>query len=65
MKWKLGRGKFRPRLQQLAESNPSQLVVDASNNAFKKLDADDLKGAVESLCVLKVVSPSICLSAAS
>ena len=56
MKWKLGRGKFRPRLQQLAESNPPQRVVDASASAFRKLDADDLKGAVEDLCVLKVGS---------
>ena len=56
MKWKLGRGKFRPRLQQLAESNPPQSVVDASEAAFKKLDGGfvNLKAALDELCVLKV-----------
>ena len=65
MKWKLGRGKFRPRLQQLAESNPPQRVVDASVAAFKKLDVDDLKGAVEDLCILKVGKDWVLLSKAS
>lgn len=60
MKWKLGRGKFRPRLQQLAESNPPQSVVDASEAAFKKLDGGfvNLKAALDELCVLKGVGPA-------
>jgi len=60
MKWKLGRGKFRPRLQQLAESNAPELVVNASEAAFTKLDGGfkNLKAALDELCVLKGVGPA-------
>merc|ERR1711990_201672 len=57
MKWKLGRGKFRPRLQQLAESNSAELVEKSSMAAFEKVDTD-LSAAVDQLCVLKGVGPA-------
>lgn len=60
MKWKLGRGKFRPRLQQLAESNSPESVVDASKAAFEKLGSGfgALKAALDALCVLKGIGPA-------
>ena len=56
MKWKLGRGKFRPRLQQLAESNSPELVAHASKSAFELLDGGipKLRAALDELCVMKV-----------
>ncbi|XP_062589644.1 uncharacterized protein LOC134251277 [Saccostrea cucullata] len=56
MKWKLSRGKFRPRLQQMVESNPEDTVVSASKKAFKHLP--NLKKAIEELTVLKAVGPA-------
>ncbi|XP_061191562.1 uncharacterized protein LOC133199710 [Saccostrea echinata] len=56
MKWKLSRGKFRPRLQQMVESNPEDAVVSASKKAFKHLP--NLKKAIEELTVLKAVGPA-------
>ncbi|XP_022316799.2 uncharacterized protein LOC111120371 [Crassostrea virginica] len=56
MKWKLSRGKFRPRLQQMVESNPEEIVVSASKKAFKCIP--NLKKAIEELTVLKAVGPA-------
>ncbi|KAK3090723.1 hypothetical protein FSP39_014102 [Pinctada imbricata] len=56
MKWKLSRGKFRPRLQQLVESNSEEEVESASKKAFKKLP--NLKSAISELTVLKAVGPA-------
>jgi len=60
MKWKLGRGKFRPRLQQLAESNSPELVAHASKSAFELLDGGipKLRAALDELCVMKGVGPA-------
>jgi len=57
MKWKLGRGKFRPRLQQLAESNAADSVKAASTAGFQIVETD-LGKAIEALCVLKGVGPA-------
>ncbi|XP_076448435.1 uncharacterized protein LOC143285078 [Babylonia areolata] len=56
MKWKLLRGKFRPRLQQLVEGNSAESVETASKRAFKVLP--NLRLAVEALTVLKGVGPA-------
>lgn len=49
----LQRGKFRPRLQQMVESNPEE---SASKKAFKCIP--NLKKAIEELTVLKAVGPA-------
>ncbi|XP_052686198.1 uncharacterized protein LOC128165574 [Crassostrea angulata] len=56
MKWKLSKGKFRPRLQQMVESNSEDLIISASKKAFKHLP--NLKKAIEELTVLKAVGPA-------
>ncbi|XP_041363750.1 uncharacterized protein LOC121379279 [Gigantopelta aegis] len=56
MKWKLMRGKFRPRLQQLVETNSTDDVIEASKEAFQSLP--DLSSAVKRLTVLKAVGPA-------
>lgn len=38
MRWKLTRGKFRPRLQQFAESNPEAMVKELTAKAFAICD---------------------------
>ncbi|XP_004373423.1 uncharacterized protein LOC101341313 [Trichechus manatus latirostris] len=54
--WKLARGRFRPRLQQLVASNPPELVVQCSAAAFRLLP--DVLAAVTELCALRGVGPA-------
>uniref|UniRef100_T1JN19 Uncharacterized protein n=1 Tax=Strigamia maritima TaxID=126957 RepID=T1JN19_STRMM len=66
MKWKLARGKWRPRLTDLVRMNTQLTVTEASRKAFKRLP--NLARAVPALCTLKGVGPgtaSAILAAAS
>ncbi|XP_057603895.1 uncharacterized protein LOC130860096 [Hippopotamus amphibius kiboko] len=54
--WKLERGRFRPRLQQLVTSNYPELVVQRSAAAFNLLP--DMHAAVTELCTLRGVGPA-------
>nr|XP_020032069.1 uncharacterized protein LOC109694499 isoform X2 [Castor canadensis] len=54
--WKLARGRFRPRLQQLVAANSPELVVQRSATAFSLLP--DVRAAVTELCALRGVGPA-------
>ncbi|XP_001497177.1 uncharacterized protein [Equus przewalskii] len=56
MAWKMARGRFRPRLQQLVTSNAPELVVQRSATAFRLLP--DVRAAVTELCALRGVGPA-------
>uniref|UniRef100_A0A098M168 CG2446 CG2446-PC n=1 Tax=Hypsiglena sp. JMG-2014 TaxID=1550645 RepID=A0A098M168_9SAUR len=56
MEWKLTRGKFRPRLQQLVAANPSKIVEEQTRKAFHQLP--DVEMAVKDLNELKGVGPA-------
>ncbi|XP_061666390.1 uncharacterized protein zgc:112496 [Syngnathoides biaculeatus] len=56
MEWKLTRGKFRPRLQQLISSNSEDAVDQCSRKAFGLLP--DVAAAVAELSSLKGVGPA-------
>ncbi|XP_070579948.1 uncharacterized protein [Ptychodera flava] len=56
MKWKLNRGKFRPRLAEMIQTNTEEAVVNASKKAFQCLP--DLSAAIQALTVLKAVGPA-------
>eukprot|EP00058_Branchiostoma_floridae_P021674 XP_002607164.1 hypothetical protein BRAFLDRAFT_68041 [Branchiostoma floridae] len=50
------RGKFRPRLQQLVESNMPEVVEETSRKAFNKLP--NISSAINELSKLKAVGPA-------
>ncbi|KAM3592008.1 uncharacterized protein V6R79_011304 [Siganus canaliculatus] len=56
MEWKLTRGKFRPKLQQLAASNSEDTVEKCSRKAFSLLP--DVQAAIAELSSLKGVGPA-------
>ncbi|XP_053269898.1 uncharacterized protein zgc:112496 [Pleuronectes platessa] len=56
MEWKLTRGKFRPRLQQLVASNGEDTVEKCSRQAFSLLP--DVQAAIAELSSLKGVGPA-------
>lgn len=56
MEWKLTRGKFRPRLQQLVASNSEDTVEKCSRKAFALLP--DVQAAIAELSSLKGVGPA-------
>lgn len=56
MKWKLSRGKFRPRLTEMVQTNSPDLVEGSSKKAFKKLP--NVGAAIKELIVLKAVGPA-------
>nr|XP_054762823.1 uncharacterized protein LOC129269356 [Lytechinus pictus] len=56
MKWKLSRGKFRPRLTEMVQTNSPDLVEKSSRQAFKKLP--NVGAAIKELIVLKAVGPA-------
>ncbi|XP_074866350.1 uncharacterized protein LOC142021459 [Carettochelys insculpta] len=56
MEWKLARGKFRPRLQQLVATNSSEAVESCTRKAFQLLP--DVAAAVTELSQLKGVGPA-------
>jgi hypothetical protein len=55
--WKLKRGKWRPRLQTLVNSNEDASVRAASAAAFATVDSDP-GAAIDALCDLKGVGPA-------
>ncbi|XP_008301907.1 uncharacterized protein LOC103373720 [Stegastes partitus] len=56
MEWKLTRGKFRPRLQQLVASNSEDTVEKCSRKAFSLLP--DVQAAIAELSSLKGIGPA-------
>ncbi|XP_019749353.1 uncharacterized protein LOC109530206 [Hippocampus comes] len=56
MEWKLTRGKFRPRLQQLVSSNSEDAVDKCSRKAFSLLP--DVAAAIAELSSLKGIGPA-------
>ncbi|KAM9715961.1 uncharacterized protein ACNS7B_022107 isoform 2-T2 [Menidia menidia] len=56
MEWKLTRGKFRPRLQQLVASNGGDIVEKCSSKAFSLLP--DVPAAISELSSLRGVGPA-------
>lgn len=56
MKWKLSRGKWRPRLLSFVSSLDDAVVKDASGKAFSSLP--DVSKAVSELTVLKGIGPA-------
>ncbi|GAA5972060.1 hypothetical protein JCM11641_002476 [Rhodosporidiobolus odoratus] len=54
MTWKLARGKFRPRLQDLVLSNPASLVESTTSSSSLASPAD----ALTQLCTLKGIGPA-------
>ncbi|XP_064077657.1 uncharacterized protein LOC135195322 [Macrobrachium nipponense] len=58
MKWKLSRGKFRPRLVQLADSNSEEIVKTASEKGIQLALKDKVKDAINELVVLKGIGPA-------
>ncbi|CAB4000161.1 Hypothetical predicted protein [Paramuricea clavata] len=56
MKWKLTRGKFRPRLSDLVKANNETTVEDTSRKAFGYLP--DVSAAIRELSKLKAVGPA-------
>ncbi|XP_024029929.1 uncharacterized protein LOC21390497 isoform X1 [Morus notabilis] len=56
MRWKLARGKWRPRLLDFVSALDEDLVKSASRKAFKSLP--DISKAVSELTVLKGVGPA-------
>lgn len=59
MSWKLKRGKWRPRLQSLIESNSEDAVKEASTAALNRLEREDsVTLCLDDLCTLKGVGPA-------
>ncbi|KAK7075929.1 hypothetical protein SK128_024729 [Halocaridina rubra] len=58
MKWKLSRGKFRPRLVELAASNSNESVKDASAKGIRLALGNKVEDAINALDVLKGVGPA-------
>lgn len=56
MEWKLTRGKFRPRLQQLVATNSEETVEMTSKKAFSLLP--DIQAAITELSTLKALGPA-------
>ncbi|KAH0631808.1 hypothetical protein JD844_019635 [Phrynosoma platyrhinos] len=56
MEWKLCRGKFRPRLQQLVATNSREMVEACTKKAYQLLP--DIPAAVQELSKLKAVGPA-------
>ncbi|XP_069840425.1 uncharacterized protein [Dendropsophus ebraccatus] len=56
MEWKLMRGKFRPRLKQMAASNSADMVESCTMRAFQLLP--DVSAAIDELCQLKGIGPA-------
>eukprot|EP00466_Bigelowiella_natans_P013788 jgi/Bigna1/82284/fgenesh1_pg.90_\ len=55
MRWKLARGKFRPTLPALIRRNTQESIAKHSAEAFSRMENQDLKGAIKSLCELSGV----------
>ncbi|BGP33336.1 hypothetical protein JCM10296v2_005134 [Rhodotorula toruloides] len=57
MRWKLARGKWRPRLQDLVAQNPSSEIESSSAKAFEVVDSDPA-ASLAVLSKLKAVGPA-------
>ncbi|QNQ00722.1 Hypothetical protein YALI2_F00267g [Yarrowia lipolytica] len=58
MTWKLKRGTFRPKLQQLAESNRAEEVEQVTQKAAHLIAGDEIIEAIKVLSELKGVGPA-------
>ncbi|TPX59016.1 hypothetical protein SpCBS45565_g07836 [Spizellomyces sp. 'palustris'] len=60
MEWKLSRGKFRPTLLAQVSSNPSDVVIEASQKGFSLVKESDesILAALKELAKLKGVGPA-------
>ncbi|XP_071545235.1 uncharacterized protein [Panulirus ornatus] len=58
MDWKLSRGKFRPRLIELAGSNSNESVQNASMQGIELAKKSKIGDAVKALVILKGVGPA-------
>ncbi|KAJ6657538.1 hypothetical protein lerEdw1_002251 [Lerista edwardsae] len=56
MEWKLSRGRFRPRLQQLVSTNTSEMVEQCTKMAFQLLP--NVEASIAELSKLKAVGPA-------
>jgi len=60
IKWKLARGKFRPRLKDLVQMNTPRVVMNETKKAFRALEKKkDIEAAVAALSNLKGVGPAM------
>merc|ERR1719204_1800984 len=60
IKWKLARGKFRPRLKDLIQMNTPRVVMQETKKAFRASDKrKDIEAAVSALSNLKGVGPAM------
>merc|ERR1711976_795882 len=60
IKWKLGRGKYRPNLVNLVQMNTPRVVMQETKKAFRNIyKKEDLNAAVQALCNLKGVGPAM------
>lgn len=58
VRWKLKRGKWRPRLQKFADDTPPDEIVKASQASFDSLRNGQLKEALAHLVALKGCGPA-------
>ncbi|KAA0192953.1 hypothetical protein HAZT_HAZT009930 [Hyalella azteca] len=58
MEWKLSRGKFRPRLVDLAASNTNELVKQVTTEGLKLAKENEPSRALAVLCKLRGVGPA-------
>ncbi|KAI0563161.1 hypothetical protein FGB62_45g168 [Gracilaria domingensis] len=58
VKWKLKRGKWRPRLQKFADESEETAVREASTEAFKLLEEKEIKKAIQKLVTLRGCGPA-------
>jgi hypothetical protein len=60
IKWKLARGKFRPRLKDLIQMNTPRVVIQETKKSFRNLfKRNDLEASIHALCNLKGVGPAM------
>jgi len=60
IKWKLARGKWRPRLKELITMNTPRLVQLETKKAIRQLiKKEDLSSAIQAMCNLKGVGPAM------
>ncbi|XP_043200541.1 uncharacterized protein LOC122369683 isoform X1 [Amphibalanus amphitrite] len=60
IKWKLARGKWRPRLKELVTMNTPRLVQLETKKAIRQLvKKEDLSSAIQAMCNLKGVGPAM------
>lgn len=58
MKWKLMKGKWRPRLQSFVEGLSEELVATTTTSAYSFMKAGDFEAALEKLCEMKGIGPA-------